>query len=246
MLSRFNIPKYVVILLVFTLINMIILGIRNYIVGTSIFDFLKSNLFSGILPLIIAVLIQMFYKNLNNTWFILASLVWIVFYPNSPYMISDLIHSHEETLDKIYPNLIIYDTLIIFSIAMLSVFYGFVSLKLMFLLHEDRFGSKKAHTFIIISILLSCLGFYVGRQLKSDTNFGNGYLYSWQLFTEPLYVIKTVWKHLWPIKANANTYYMMILFGFIQYQLIIMMKDIKDIETGEVVTKDELDHFTKN
>ena len=240
MKSRISIPKYVMVLLAFTLINVIILGIRNYIVGTSVFDFLKSNLFSGILPLIIAVAIQIFYPKLNNLWFILASLVWVIFYPNSPYMISDLIHSHEEPLNQIYPDLIIYDTLIIFSIAMLSVFYGFVSLKIMFLMYEDRFGVKSAHTFIVVSILLSCLGFYVGRQLKSGTNFGNGYLYSWQLFTEPLFVLKTVWKHLWPIKENANTYYMMILFGFIQYQLIVMMKDIKDIETGELVTKDEL------
>ena len=238
MKSRFSIPKYVLVLLAFTLVNVIILAVRNKIVGTGTFNFLHSNLLSGIMPLIIAVLIQMFEDKLSTFWFLFGCFVWVIFYPNSPYMISDLIHAHEEGLNSVYPSLIIYDTLIIFSIAMLSVFYGFVSLKLMFLLFRDRFGVKKSHVFVVVSIILSCIGFYVGRELKSGTDFGNGFLYSWQLFTEPIYVIKIVWKHLWPIGENANTYYMMLLFGFIQYQLLVMMKDIKDIEQGEIITKD--------
>jgi len=217
---------------------MVILATRNYIVGTSIFDFLHHNLLSGIMPLIIAVVIQMFSDKLSNVWFIIASLAWVIYYPNSPYMISDLIHAHEEGMNSIYPQLIVYDTLIIFSFATLALFYGFVSLKLMYLMYRDRFGYNKAHLFVAISLILSCVAFYIGRELKSGTEFGNGYLYSWQLLTEPVHVIKTIWKHMWPIGENANTYYMMILFGYIQYQLLTMMKDIKDIEQGEVISKD--------
>ncbi len=238
MKNTFSIPRYIKILLIFTALNLVILAIRNSIVGDQMFDFLKSNLFSGIMPLIIALLMRQFNKRLNTALFLAVSLVWLIFYPNSPYMISDLIHPHEESLDQIYPTLIVYDTFIVFSIAMLSLFYGFISLKIIFSMFKDRFGSQKAHYFIVFSLILSCLGFYIGRELKSGTDFGNGYLYSWQLFTEPVFILKTIWGHLFPIKEHMDAYYMMALFGFVQYQMLIMMKDVRDIEESEAITKD--------
>lgn len=237
-LQRLDVPRYIRILLIFTVLNMIILGIRNYIVGDAIFDFLKSNLLSGIAPFIIALLIQFFYPKMSTFWFIMASLLWLLFYPNAPYMISDLIHPHEDGLNAVYPKLIVYDTLIVFSIAMLSVFYGFVSLKIMFNLFRTKWGDRKAHYAIVFSLVLSCLGFYMGRELPSAIKLGNGLLYSWEIFLEPVAIIKVVWNSLFPIHKNLNAYYMMLLFGFVQYQLLMIMKDVRDIEEAKLVTKE--------
>jgi hypothetical protein len=77
----------------------------------------------------------------------------------------------------------------------------------------------------------------MGRELISKIKMGNGYLYSWEIFIEPLDIIKTVWHALVPIQEHLPAYYMMALFGFIQYQLLIMMKDVSDFEEAEVVTK---------
>lgn len=239
MSNTLSVPKYIKILVVFTFLNLLILSIRNHLVGDTFFNFLKSNLFSGVMPFLIAIILHYFNHKFNTFFFLALSFVWLIFYPNAPYMISDLIHPHQETLDGVYPNLIIYDTFIVFSIAMLSVFYGFVSLKLMYALFHKRFGHKKAKFFIIFSLLLSCLGFYIGRELKSGTAFGNGYFYSWQLFTEPLKLLKVIWASLFPIKEHASAYYMMLLFGFAQYQLLVMMKDVSDIEGAELITKDK-------
>lgn len=235
-----SIPRYVKVLVIFTIANLIILVIRNSIVGTEFFNFLKSNMFSAFLPFIIAMVIQFFHRKMNAFWFVMASLVWLLFYPNAPYMISDLIHPHQETMDNVHPTLIVYDTLIVFSIAMLAVFYGFISLKIIFTLYKHKFGVKKAHAFIVFSLILSCLGFYIGRELKSGTDFGNGYLYSWQAFTEPVYVLKAVYNSLFPIVEKQSAWWMMLLFGFVQYQLLMIMKDVGDIEAGRAITKDEL------
>ena len=236
-MNVFNTPKYIKVLLFFTIAVLIILAIRNYLVGDHIFNFLKSNLLSGIAPFVIALGIQYFYGKINNTFFILLSLLWLLFYPNSPYMISDLIHPHEEVKDTIYDQLIVFDTLIVFSIAMLSVFFGFVSLKIMFNLFRTRFGLKFAYWAIAFSLVLSCLGFYMGRELESAIKLGNGYLYSWEIFLEPVQIIKTVWNALFPVHEHYSAYLMMALFGFVQYMLIVMMKDIGDIEEVEVITK---------
>lgn len=229
-MKQLHIPTHLLILLLFTAANLLVLAIRNHVVGDATFDFLKSNLWSGIIPFIIAYTLQFYYKKLNNFFFILVGLLWLLFYPNAPYMISDLIHPHQEPKDVGIPQLIVYDTLIVFSIAMLSVFYGFVSLKIMYRLWFGRFGRRFAQIAIVFSLVLSCVGFYMGRELVSEIKIGNGFLYSSEMFMEPLFIIKTVWNALWPIGTHLPAYYMMALFGFVQYQLLIMMKDVGDVE----------------
>jgi uncharacterized membrane protein len=224
-----NIPSYLKVLLLFTIANLLILAIRNHVVGDTPFNFLLENLSSSVVPFILAMMLQAFSHRLN-------SLLWLLFYPNAPYMISDLIHAYQEPNDPA-EALIIYDTLMIFSLAMLSVFYGFVSLKIMFNLFRTRFGNRFAHTAVFISVALSCLAFYMGR-LPSETHMGNGKLYSSEIFTEPLYILRIVWNSLVPIRDHLPAYYQMFLFGFAQYQLLVMMKDIRDLEGVQPVTKD--------
>jgi hypothetical protein len=85
--------------------------------------------------------------------------------------------------------------------------------------------------------MLSCLGFYMGRELLSAIKLGNGYQYTWEIFLEPIQVIQAVWKALWPVGEHWPAYALMALFGFMQCMLLIMFKDVNDIEGAGVVTK---------
>ncbi len=232
-------PNYIRIAIALTVINLLILGLRNVAVGDSTFNFLFSNLFIGSLPaLVSAFLIEKYESRLHKGIFWVATAVWVLFYPNAPYMISDLIHNSQEPLDKSIKTLLVYDTLIIFSIAMLSVFYGLVSLKVMFGVFKKRYGRKFAHTAIFGTVALSCLGFYMGRELLSTIPLGNGFLYTWEIILEPVQIVKTVWAALVPIDEHLPAYAMMALFGAVQYMLLIMFKDVNDIEGAGLVTKD--------
>jgi len=233
-----KIPNYIIVVISFTLINLTILTVRNLIVGDSDLNFLISNLFIGSFPvLLIAFLIDRYHEKLNNLIFWAATALWILFYPNAPYMISDLIHNTIDPINLVNIERLIFDTLIIFSIAMLSVFYGFLSLKIMFISLKKRCGNKLAHTVIFITLMLSSLGFYMGRELLSAIKLGNGYLYSWEIFLEPVQIIKIVWNALWPIGEHLSAYAMVALFGIVQYMLLIMFKDVNDIEGAGLVTK---------
>ncbi len=207
-----KLPSHIKVLTIITIINLLVLFIRDLILKNNIFDFLTWNLFLGFLPLFAAWIIDYFDEKLSPFLFLMGSFIWLIFYPNAPYMISDLIHVAEA------PDLI-HDTFIIFSFAMLSAFYGFLSLKIMHHLFEKRKGKKIANASIFTALLLSCLGFFMGRILR---------LNSWDIFTKPLEVIQDVFEHLWPITKNPNTYIIMFLFGGVQYMLLIMMKDVND------------------
>ena len=237
--NQYRLPSYIKVTIWLTAINLAILGTRNLIVGDAFFNFLKSNLFIGSMPVIvIAMLLNHFYDRLNNFIFWIGTALWVLFYPNAPYMISDLIHNTSDPKDLIDTELIKFDTMIIFSIAMLSVFYGLLSLKIMFNLFRKKIGNKFAHSAIAITILLSCVGFYMGRELISAIKLGNGYLYSWEIFLEPMQILKIVWHALIPIGEHWSAYAMMALFGVIQYMLLIMFKDVGDVENVKLVTKE--------
>src|SRR4030095_15839712 len=83
-----------------------------------------------------------------------------------------------------------------------------------------------------------CLGFYMGRELLSAIKLGNGYLYSWEIFLEPIQIIKIVWHALYPIQDHVPAYLMMLLFGVVQYMLLIMFKDVNDVENITNISED--------
>jgi len=239
-MEKLKIPSYLRVTIILTLVNLAIMVIRNIYVGEHYFGFLRSNLFIGSFPtIIIAWVIDMYHKKMGKLLFWFAVALWVLFYPNAPYMISDLIHNAQSPANQKYPDLIKYDTLIIFSFAMLSVFIGFLSLKVIFRIFVEKFSKRFAQAFITITIILSCLGFYMGRELLSAIKLGNGYLYSWEIFLEPGQIIKIVWQALFPPQDHVPAYLMMLLFGVIQYMLLIMFKDVNDVENITNISEDK-------
>ncbi len=206
--------NYIRILGVITAVNIAMLLIRNYIEGNSVYNFLFWNLFLGFLPLLFAYILYIFKEKLSAITLIIGSGIWLLFYPNAPYMISDLIHVDKDS------STVIYDTLIIFSISILSVFYGFYSLKIIHSLWRNQWSSRRANLFIVFALLMSSFGIYLGRILR---------LNSWDLFTNPLKVLSDVIHHLWPINQNPTTYYIVLLFSIIQYILLVMTKDLEEL-----------------
>lgn len=228
--KSFGWPAYVRATILITLANLLLLLIRNLIVGEDFYAFLRSNLFIGSFPVIlIAFIIDVFDERLPVYLFWFLAALWIIFYPNAPYMISDLIHNGQDPTNQTIPDLIKYDTLLIFSISMLSVFYGFLSLKIMYRIFNRRYGKTFARTAIHFTLILSCLGFYMGRELLSAINLGNGYLYSWEIFLEPMQIIRIVWNALFPIQDHLPAYYMIGLFGIVQYLLLYTFGYINDV-----------------
>lgn len=213
--------NYLVILALFTAFCLVCLVIRNAVEGNTVYNFLLWNLFLAFLPLLMAWILYFLAGKINKVLIIIASLAWLLFYPNAPYMISDLIHVNNTNA------LVLYDTLIIFSFSMLALFYGFYSLKIIHFIYRQVTSKRVAHLVIVFSLLLSSAGIYLGRILR---------LNSWDLFTHPLQTMETIFGHLWPVGKNPTTYVIILLFSLIQFFLLILIKDMDEIEKESLIS----------
>lgn len=98
--------------------------------------------------------------------------LWLIFFPNAPYIITDFFHFEERNPVPMY-----YDLVLSFSFAWNGVLLGLISL-----LNVERWLSKRMSKSKSIMIVLFCLflcgfGIYIGRYLRWN---------SWDVVTNPV------------------------------------------------------------
>jgi uncharacterized membrane protein len=137
------------------------------------YGYLVWNLFLAWLPLLFAVrLASLLRRKLWSSWEALGvSLLWLIFLPNSFYMISDFIHLQEvQRVD------VLYDTLMFTSFIYTGVALGFCSLYLIHLQFRQRLSARAAAGWIAGTLLICSAAVYVGRDLRWN---------SWDVLTNP-------------------------------------------------------------
>ena len=137
------------------------------------FSYLIWNLFLAWLPLVFAFwLVRVLRRKAWSSWEgLTASVLWLLFLPNSFYMISDFIH----LLDV--PRVdVLYDAVMFTSFIYTGVIIGFTSL---FFVHSElkkRFQPQVIALLIGLTLLACSFAVYVGRDLRWN---------SWDILTNP-------------------------------------------------------------
>ena len=98
--------------------------------------------------------------------------VWLAFFPNAPYLVTDLIHINPDDHTAIG---LLGDAALV-SVAPVGLALGFSSLMLVERAVRERFGGRLALTVAVLSLALASLGIYLGRVVR---------LNSWDLLTRP-------------------------------------------------------------
>ena len=217
--------NYLFVLVLFTAFDLLALFLRNAYAQNSTYNFLMWNLFLAFVPLGLAWITYYVADKWSTLVVVLLSFSWLLFYPNAPYMISDLIHVNDSS------PIVLYEALLLFSFAMLALFYGFYSLKIIHLVFKFRMGTLMANVVIWVCIILSSTGIYLGRILR---------LNSWDIFTHPLRLLQTIFDHLFPVTKNPSTYLVIFLFSVIQFILLIMMKDFDEVESSHLISDESM------
>jgi len=162
--------------------------------------FIVWNLFLGILPLWFSHWLDSGGNKLK-AWLLFAA--WLVFFPNSMYIITDLFH-----LQKLHKIPEWYDLLLLFSAAITGAIIGYLSL-----FNVERFLyrqlKKPLVEVILISIFLLCgYGIYLGRYLRWN---------SWDILSDPFSLLDDVKEDVFHPFHNRGCWLLTLLFGVWMY-----------------------------
>lgn len=167
------------------------------------FVFLIWNLFLAYIPYGISTLLTMWEDKIKSKFILLAFIaLWLVFYPNAPYILTDLFHF------RVRPDIPIwFDLVLILSVAFNGLVLGLLSLLDIHLLIARRFSAFLGWLFVIASSFLCGFGIYLGRYLRWN---------SWDIVSQPSGLIKDLWVRIADPSAHGRTYGVTFLFcGFI-------------------------------
>lgn len=143
----------------------------NYAEKPSYF-FLIWNLFLAWIPFLIAISIQWIHEKIGIKWITAASIgIWLLFFPNAPYLFTDLVHLRVQK-----PLPLWFDLLLILSFVWTGLMLGYVSLYEIQKYITQQFNTKWGWISTLSAIGLGSFGIYLGRFERWN---------SWELFTAP-------------------------------------------------------------
>jgi uncharacterized membrane protein len=178
------------------------------------YAFLIWNLFLAWLPLLFATLAcEHFKSGTRRNWrFAALAGAWLLFFPNAPYIFTDLIHLTNRYFAHFW-----VDLMLILLCAFTGLVLGFVSLYLMQSVVARMYGRAASWFFVAAVAGLSSFGVYLGRFLRFN---------SWDVLTNPVGLYHGINNWASDPLANANTFAFPVMFAtflFIAYVLLFAL-----------------------
>ncbi|MDZ7785916.1 MAG: DUF1361 domain-containing protein [Candidatus Saccharibacteria bacterium] len=157
--------------------SVLLLAARTAEAGTPRYHFLLWNMFLAIVPLVFSLWLRSRLK--HGSWLAWKNLaitgLWLMFLPNSFYLVTDLIHLHQTYEVNIY-----YDIVLFTGFIVNGLFTGFMSLYLVHVELAKRVRRWDAHMVMAGVLLLASFAIFLGRFLRWN---------SWDLFLHPAGVL---------------------------------------------------------
>ncbi len=182
------------------------------------YGFLIWNLFLAWLPLVFAIWASHEQRNPEKRPLRLLGLTgaWLLFFPNSPYILTDLIH----LTTRFYLHFWV-DLMLILLCAFTGLVLGFLSLYIMQSVVTRRFGRAAGWVFVAVAAAMSSFGVYVGRFLRFN---------SWDVIVRPGRVYRTLDAWLDGPMLNHSSAAFMLLFAaffFIAYLMLYALTHLR-------------------
>ncbi|MDD2418739.1 MAG: DUF1361 domain-containing protein [Oscillospiraceae bacterium] len=131
------------------------------------------NLFLAVLPLVFSMLVGFAIQNNRKGFAAMAGILWLLFFPNAPYMITDIIHLHlfeYSGTSGFVQNMVGWSWLLYVSMGiLLGITTGMMSMELIYQRLVQRKGRKAAYTSVLVISLLSGYAIFVGRFLRLNS-----------------------------------------------------------------------------
>ncbi|CAH1852616.1 DUF1361 domain-containing protein [Convivina intestini] len=167
------------------------------------FTFLIWNVFLALLPLDFALIAA----HSKPIFAMLAGILWLLFFPNTMYMITDFIHLQyiSTAIDVRYQY---FNYSVLAAGIFIGVTLGVLSLEIIIRRFFDPNKDFLKLLFMMALSLISALGIYLGRFLR---------LNSWDVFTRADFVWQSVQNSL-----GSHMLTFVVLFAGVQFALLIV------------------------
>jgi uncharacterized membrane protein len=164
-----------------SVISLVLERFHTHLNGIERYAFLPFNLKLAWIPFLAAVAANASTR--NRVLFILAmpvcSLIWLIFFPNAPYLLTDFQHlATSRTVSPLW-----FDVVVMVWFAWTGLLLGITSLYLMQEIVTHKLNSLAGWVFALGMTILSGLGVYLGRFLRWN---------SWDLLKDPLPIARDV------------------------------------------------------
>jgi len=187
--------------------------------GNIDYAFLVWNLFLAWLPLIFALFAAEKYQAVRSgrNWrFLSLAGAWLLFFPNSPYIFTDLTHLRTHFYYHYWVDLVL-----ILLCALTGLVVGFVSLYLMQSVVTRMLGRAASWLFIAAVAGLSGFGIYLGRFLRFN---------SWDILVKPVDLYHGIGKWAANPMASPSSFVFPVLFATFMFIAYVMLYGLTHLQ----------------
>lgn len=175
--------------------------------GIYMYLFYPWNLFLATVPYLFARKLNNDKKGFRNLMLLCG---WLLFFPNAPYLITDVFHFEERTEAPVW-----FDLILVISGAWNGLIAGMVSL-----LRVERFlilskARKRVKTLCALFLILCSYGVYVGRYWRFN---------SWDIIMQPKALLHASAGSIVHPHYNLQLWTFTLVFGVMMYLIYTTLK----------------------
>lgn len=174
--------------------------IRWASIGTPKYLFLIWNLFLSWIPLGISIIMSYIHtkaiNKIRRVQLLSLGVIWLLFYPNAPYMLTDYIHLKNSHSLLTWFDLAMYSTFILTSLLV-----GFISLYLINRIVLKLTNKIIGWSFVVCVLFLSSYGIYLGRFIRWN---------SWDIILNPLNLFISFFENI-----NFDSLVFSLMYGIL-------------------------------
>jgi uncharacterized membrane protein len=168
--------------------------------GSLALGFLAWNLFLAAVPAVAAwFFARAMGKNSSTIERVVWFVIWLLFLPNAPYIITDFVHLTPRPGVPFW-----YDIALIASCAGTGLLLGYTSIADVQVVVARRYSALMGWLLVVVAVLLSGFGIYLGRFLRWN---------SWDTVTSPRQLSLAITERVMNPLSNPQTFGVTIVYG---------------------------------
>ena len=160
---------------------------------------LAWNLFLAVVPLLWSAAFQAATARRRPVLAGVFFLLWLLFLPNAPYLLTDVLHLKPDADVPLW-----YLLAVLLSCAGTGVLLGYFSLLTVHAVVEKKYGRRAGWAVAVCSLLLCGFGIYLGRFLRQD---------SWDVMVHPVRFFSALTAHLSSAGTQPQPLIVTLVFG---------------------------------